>query len=374
MNRVALRACSCLVWSLTSLSPSLVAGPRALIYTAPVEDVIKHVDLVVRGRYLARTGTLTVGSVLLGSLDAAKIQVHNARSMPRAVHAEKEEFDAILFLRRFDDRFYLPVSSDPDWVSPHAAIKKAGADGMLVGLMQTMPGPPVWHRGRRTLQQLGKDLASWKESGRFASEASLPRKFKLRPEEVARFQRAIEPDLDFYTREVHSPSYAIPGFCGRVGKLLRNRMPAMKLRAAQALLYYGKQTGTPQPRREAAERTLIAFVEQRGAQWILPVLMDEHGSLDLRSNKRSAARILRAIGGKHAVHARDVLVRLRETARTQRRTRLETPIHFALAYLGFDPEHGGSQRQGLEDQKGPSSPRKPAPEGESPTGEPKKRD
>jgi len=323
-----------------------------MIYTAPVKDVIQHTDLVVRGRFLAKTGRLTVDSVLMGALAKKEITIHNARSLPPAVQAEKEAFEAVLFLRSFDDRFYLPVSSDPDWVSPHAAIKKVGASGSLVGLLQSMPGPPAWTRGQRSLLELGKDLAHWEETGRFASKATLPQMLKLRPKDRERFYAAIEPYLDFYTQKVNTSSCNAERFCARVSKLMHGKMPALTLRGAQALFYFGKQTGTPQPRRDAAERTLIAFVKERGHQWILPVLMDELSSMDYRSNKRSAARVMRAIGGKHALHARDALIALRVKAKAMKRDRLATPIHFALVNLGFDPLGFGPAQEEAELPKG----------------------
>jgi hypothetical protein len=328
----------CLVFFLGVVAPAMAFGGMARIYTAPVKDVIKHANLVVRGHFLPGTGRLTVESVLLGSLGEARIHVHNARILPRAVRAQEKGFDAILLLRSFDDRFYLPVSSSPDWVSPHAAIKKVCDDGMLMGLMQVMSGPPVWHKAGRSIRQLTEDLAGWKETKRFASEATLPQMLRLRPKDLDRFYKAIEPELDFYTQKVKTSAYNIPRFCARVSKLMRGKMPALTLRAVQAMLYFGNQTGSPQPRREAAEKALIDLVKERGHQWILPVLMDELSSLDPRSNKRSAARVMRAIGGKHALRARDALVRLRARSKAEGRKHLATPIHFALVYLGYDPD------------------------------------
>ena len=72
----------------------VLPGTRHRIYTAPVEKVVRHADLVIRGSFEPATGRLEVLK-LWGAADKLEtVTVHNSASLPEAIRKKPGRLDA----------------------------------------------------------------------------------------------------------------------------------------------------------------------------------------------------------------------------------------------------------------------------------------
>jgi len=321
---------NCACFLLTALAG--VGGARHYTYTAPIEKVVLHADLVVRGTFDPPTGRIEVAKHWGDAEKLATIHVHNAASLPAPIRKRKKKLDVVLFLRRIDDRYYLPVSSGPDWVSPHAAIKVLEGNKAF-GLYHAIdPGPLGLRAERYTADQLFARL------DKHLSKQLQPLAIRfLKSPARERFYAAVEPWIDYYEqRLVHEPDATrLAELIARISDLVDEKPRSLSLRAVDSLLILGNQQGADQSRRKAVEAKLISLSKQLGYRPLMPALIAALESRDIRANKRSAARVIRAIGGRHVEPAKKRLI---EILKTTKQTNLRTNAYFALVYLGFEAE------------------------------------
>jgi len=328
---------------LVLLVPSVARA--ALIYTAPPEAVVPHADLVVRGTLDLETGRIAVRKVYRGEAPEDGLVVRNVEKVRAlAAHApgpladDGPTDDAFLFLQEHDGRHYLVHTSSPWWIAPHAAIYYVRRDGRMLGFHQVInPGSPVLRPVREeegpTAEVFEKKLAAWLDLPRVERE----KRPAMSPEETRRFHELVDRVLDTHLRRARE-QIAIEWVAETAEKLAAQAAATTgepRDRRIEALLLLAEQKGADQSRHALVEKVLFGLLDEIGPEPFLEPVYRELRSVDVFSSKRTAALLLRRIGGEPVTRARRILVGL--VVETDDIS-LVTSAYWALKYMGLEKD------------------------------------
>lgn len=336
---------SLFVGSLLALAPVAVAtlvvaqsAEAAMYRVAPVDEVAPLADLVVRGKLDAKTGVLAVERWYGPSLDVKELRIHGLGDLPKS-QLEPGELgvvaptdQVILFLHWQDGRAELLRTASPAWITPEASVLYlAGKDEVRVyrqAMHSDLPAPVVADQTRTALETQLDTLRKGK---------TLPRRPSLTPEQSRRFHEILEDRVDLQRGVAHEKRIwdeKAAEMTAQLAAFARSEKGVARRRAVEALLALGSQRGTPQPRRTAAETALVALHEAVGDDDVVPVLLEACERDSTSANKRSAAAVLRAIGGEPLAKGKDLLL----SCLKSRQTNVVTNAYWGLVYLGHEAE------------------------------------
>jgi hypothetical protein len=322
-----------LALSLVILAGLAASAPAAIRRTHDLVDVVPHADLIVRGLVDLPARTVTILEVFRGDVVGRRLVVRNLADFGSAdwPGAEKRPAEAVLCLDVLDGRVHLVARSSPYWIEPHSAIRYLRPDGRVLAYAQPFnPGGLTLLPEREwTMDSLRKSLTSWLTLPRVSPRARVP----LTVDEARRLHAVIDPWIDDHLRRVTaepSPGQLADLTRALVGLAVTSK-GSLRRRALEALLVLARQDGPDRPRRAYVEARLVRLLEALGPEPFHQPIVAEVASEDVFSNKETAAKLARRIGGRTATRAREILSRIEEESAD---TSLVSRAHFALRDLG----------------------------------------
>lgn len=329
------------------MSPRSTLGPFVLllllcapvaaerIYTAPTGIVATHAEIVVRARVDLETRRAQLLATYRGQAPETFV-VRNLRDFadaPQMPGSRGTTQEAILFLDELDGRYYLVRTSSPAWIRPHAAILYLTRDGKVLQYGQLLSGVlRLAEMQHVTWKELERALAAWLAKPR-APTVERP---SPKAEEGRTLYALIDPYVDLHRREVVAepdPHRLVRVLAG-LGQVASEQRGELRRRAIEALLVLAQQWGPDQSRRGMTEARLTRLLGHGGAEPFVEPCLDEIRSPAVCASRRTAARLLRKIGGEPQARAKAVLL---EILAQDRRT-LGTEAYYALRFLGFPGE------------------------------------
>jgi hypothetical protein len=324
----------------STASPALAARR----YVAPAQSVATVADFVVRGRLDRATQSLSVLQWFGPKLDKQELRIENLDELPTRVGEFKKlgELPAtdhvIVFLHWTDQRAALAASASPTWVNPAAAIiYLTDSDEVRTYSQIISPGPLVITKAPVGRAALEKRLTQ------SMSKRKPPARPSLTADESKLLHGIISPWLNLRTGSVRSSKLGAQKadeVRTALASLAEEHKGLLRRRAFEALLVLANERGSPQPRRVACERELIGLAKKLGKEPLVPVLHEVCSRNSTSANKRSAAAVLKAIGGQPLLKGRDLLL----NSMASEQTNVVTNAYWGLTYMGFEKEAKSAPR------------------------------
>ena len=151
--------------------------------------------------------------------------------------------------------------------------------------------------------------------------------------DAKRLHDVIDPFVDLHRRAVvaEPQSGQLAAMLDGLQTLAVESEGELRRRSIEAMLVLAEQRGPEQKRREATESRLVTLLDRLGAKPFVDPLLDEIRSPAVSASRRTAAKLLRRIGGQPKQRARETLLGLLASDRST----LGTEAYYALRDLGY---------------------------------------